>query len=222
MTEFPKLIVMLTHHDRTVNNAYEVFERCKDTQAEFWGMKEDPLPLGEMKKLYAYMRDRGKRTALEVVAYREAECLAGARMAAECGCELLMGTMFFDSVNQFCRDNGLKYMPFVGQITGRPSVLRGTAEDMVREAERCLEKGAYGIDLLGYRYTGDAERLNRTLVSQVRGPVCIAGSVDSYERLDQLKAAAPWAFTIGGAFFEGKFGGDFCQQIDRVCEYMRR
>lgn len=221
MTESPKLIVMLTHHDRTVENAREIFERYGDAQAEFWGMKESPLPLEEMKELYACMRARGKRTALEVVAYTEEACLAGAEMAAECGCELLMGTMFFDSVNQFCKDEGLKYLPFVGQITGRPSILRGRAEDMVREAERCLEKGAYGVDLLGYRYAGDAEELNRTLVSRVPGPVCVAGSVDSFQKLDQIKAAAPWAFTIGGAFFEGKFGGDFRGQIDRVCQYMR-
>lgn len=221
VTESPKLIVMLTHHDRTVKNAWEMFEHGKETQAEFWGMKEDPLPLGEMKELYAHMRDCGKRTVLEVVAYQEDKCLAGAEMAVECGCEILMGTMFYDSVNEFCKANGVKYMPFVGNIMGRPSVLRGTKEDMVREAERCLEKGTYGIDLLGYRYIGDAEALNRTLVSQVHGPVCIAGSVDSYQRLDQLKNIAPWAFTIGGAFFEGRFGGDFCEQINRVCAYMK-
>ena len=44
MTESPKLIVMLTHHDRTVENAREIFERYGDAQAEFWGMKESPSP----------------------------------------------------------------------------------------------------------------------------------------------------------------------------------
>lgn len=45
-------------------------------------------------------------------------------------------------------------MPFVGSITGRPSVLTGTIDEMVAEANRYLEKGVYGIDLLGYRYIG--------------------------------------------------------------------
>ena len=37
-------------------------------------------------------------------------------------------------------------------------------EEMIEEARLCLEKGAYGIDLLGYRYTADAKELNRRLV----------------------------------------------------------
>ena len=51
----PKLIVMLTHHDRTVKNAVEIFESCKDTKAEYWGFKEVGIPLDEMKRLCAMM-----------------------------------------------------------------------------------------------------------------------------------------------------------------------
>ena len=54
----------------------------------------------------------------------------------------------------------------------------------------------------------------------MKAPVCIAGSINSYQRLDEIKAADPWAFTIGGAFFENKFGGTFEEQINRVCKYM--
>ena len=143
-------------------------------------------------------------------------------MAAECGCDILMGTRFFDSINRFCLEHKIKYMPFVGEITGRPSVLSGTAQDMIQEANTYLSKGAYGIDLLGYRYTKDAAALNEAIVSQVKGPVCIAGSVNSYQRLDELKKVAPWAFTIGSAFFEDKFGGTFSEQIDKVCSYMEK
>ena len=52
-------------------------------------------------------------------------------------------------------------------------------------------------------------------------PVCMAGSVNSYERLQEIKDVSPWAFTIGGAFFENKFDGTMKEQIDKVCEYMR-
>ena len=218
----PILIVMLTHNDRTVDNAYAIFEQCKDTKAQYWGMKEESLPLEQMKQLYAYMKRCGKTTVLEVVAYTEPESLAGARVAAECGCDILMGTIFFDSVNAFCKENHIRYMPFVGKITGRPSVLEGSMEEMIEEARLCLEKGAYGIDLLGYRYTADAKELNRRLVAEVHAPVCIAGSVNSFQRLDELKKAAPWAFTIGSAFFENKFGGSFPEQIDKVCDYIEK
>jgi len=216
----PELIVMLTHNDLTVSNAAEVFEQCKSSQAHYWGFKEEPLPLPQMKDLFSSMKKHGKQTGLEVVAYTERECVAGAQMAVECGCDMLLGTLFFDSVNEFCRKHGLKYLPFVGTVTQRPSILDGSLDEMVAEAEKYLEKGAYGIDLLGYRYTGDATSLNRAFCERVDAPVCIAGSVNSYERLDEIKEAAPWSFTIGGAFFEHRFGDGISEQIDNVCRYM--
>lgn len=221
MRQPPQLIVMLTYNDHTVLDAAEIFARCKDSKAEFWGFKEAPLPLEQMKTLYRSMKDAGKTTFLEVVEYTERECLAGAQMAAECGCDVLMGTVFSDAVNVFCRDHGIRYMPFVGEIAGRPSVLTGTLAGMVAEAERYLAEGVYGIDLLGYRFTGDAAALNRKFVAALDAPVCLAGSINSYARLDEVKEAAPWAFTIGSAFFDGCFGGTFCEQIDKVCDYMK-
>lgn len=218
----PGLIVMLTYNDRTVSNAYEIFDQCKYAKADFWGFKEKALPIAQMKELYAYMKQWGKTTFLEVVAYTEEECLEGAKMAVECGCDILMGTVFFDSVNDFCQKKGLKYMPFVGEITGRPSVLDGTIDGMIEEAKKYLKKGVYGIDLLCYRYTGDASELNKRFVAEVNAPVCIAGSINSYQRLDEIKETSPWAFTIGSAFFEKKFGESFGEQIDKVCEYIKR
>ena len=217
----PELIVMLTHNDMTVTDAYEIFDQCKKSKAKFWGFKEEPLPLEQMQKLFAYMKDCGKTTFLEVVSYSENECLEGARKAVACNCDFLMGTTFFDSVNDFCRENHLNYLPFVGKITGRPSVLEGTPEEMINEANAYIAKGVYGIDLLGYRYTGDAALLNRDFVKNMKVPVCIAGSVNSYERLQEIKDVSPWAFTIGGAFFENKFDGTMKEQIDKVCNFMK-
>lgn len=222
MRNTPNLIVMLTHNDRTVENAREIFEACRDAKAQYWGFKEAPLPLEQMKALFARMRACGKTTVLEVVEYTEEECLSGARIARECGCDILMGTRYFPSVSRICRESGIRYMPFVGEVYDRPSVLDGSPEEMLEEAKRCIESGACGIDLLGYRYTGDAVALNRAVVSGLDAPVCIAGSVNSYARLDEIKALSPWAFTIGGAFFEHKFGGSFREQIDAVCDYMNQ
>lgn len=221
MGETPELIVMLTHHDQTVGNAAEIFAVCKESKARFWGFKEAPLPLAEMQALYGAMKACGKTTFLEVVAYTPDECLAGAEMAVACGCDVLMGTVYSDDINALCQAHGIKYMPFVGEITGRPSVLDGSIEGMIAEAERYLAKGVYGIDLLGYRYVGDAAALNKAFVAAVDAPVVLAGSINSDQRLDEVKEAAPWAFTIGGAFFEKRFGDDFCAQIDHVCDYMK-
>ena len=218
----PVLIVMLTYNDMTVENAEDIFEKCRNSKARYWGMKEEPLPFDKMKKLYDYMKQCGKTTVLEVVAYTEEECLRGAQTAVRCGCDILMGTLFFDSVNDYCKEHNLRYMPFVGDVCGRPSVLGGTAEGMISQAREYISKGAYGIDLLGYRFTGNAEELNRRFVREVNAPVCIAGSVNSYQRLDELKEASPWAFTIGSAFFDGDFDEDFRMAVDKVCDYMER
>ena len=213
---------MLTHNDETVNNAHEIFEKCKNSDAKFWGFKEKSLPIEQMKNLYKYMKECGKTTFLEVVEYTEKEGLEGAKIALECGCDILMGTVFFDSINEFCQKNNLRYMPFVGNVTERPSILEGEIDEIIKEANEYLKKGVYGFDLLGYRYTGNAVELNERFVLEVNAPVCIAGSVNGYERLDELKNINPWSFTIGSAFFENKFDGSFEEQINKVCEYVKQ
>jgi len=212
---------MLTHNDHTVANAREIYLQNRHSQARFWGFKEEPLSRQEMKDLFALMKADGKTTFLEVVEYTEEAGLAGAETALECGCDILMGTKFYPSINRFCQANDLKYMPFVGELAERPTILSGNIADIIAEAQSYAAQGVHGIDLLGYRYTGDAAQLNAELVKNVSIPVCIAGSVNSYQRLDELKAAQPWAFTIGSAFFDNQFSGSIAEQIDKVCAYMK-
>lgn len=217
----PELIVMLTHNDVTVANAPEIFEKCKDSDARLWGMKEEGLSVDKMKELYAAMKNAGKTTFMEIVVYSEEEGIKGAELAAECGADILMGTMYSKKIADICHSNGLKYMPFVGEITGRPSVLSGEIDEIVKEAEKAVAAGADGIDILGYRYVGDAVALNKALCKALPGKVCIAGSIDSFKRLDEVKEAGAPLFTIGGAFFENKFDGTFSEQINKVCRYLK-
>ncbi len=218
--KLPQLVVMLTANDLTVEDAEKVFESCKYTKAQIWGIKEKPLPAARMKALISRMKACGKTTVLEVVAYDEEGALNGAALAAQCGCDIMMGTMFHPRVRDFLHERGIKYMPFVGKIEGRPSVLRGEADDIVAEAQRVVAEGADGIDLLGYRYEGDAKALNARVVSHLSAPVCIAGSIDTTQRLDEVRAAKAWGFPVGSAFFEGKFGGTFAEQVNKVCDYI--
>ena len=225
MNRIPELIVMLTLNDKTVMDAIEVYEGARNSKAKFWGFKEEPLPEDQMKKLVGMMKDDGKTTFLEVVDYTEEGCIKGAEICARCGFDVLMGTLYFDSVKKICDDNGIRYMPFVGELSGRPSVMNGTIEGIIKEANDLVDqKGLTGFDLLGYRYTGDAVKLNNEFVKNVRGDVCLAGSVNSFKRLDEVKATGAWAFTIGGAFFEKKFGENltFGEQIDVVIDYMNK
>lgn len=219
----PKLIVMLTHKDMTAPNAAEIFEACKGAKAEYWGFKEVGLSLEEMKALRKAMTDAGKTTCLEIVAYTEEDCLAGAKIAVDCGFDYLMGTMYFDSVRELVQSNGIKYFPFVGDIQGRPSVMHGSIESTIKEGRELVAAGKVdGIDLLGYRFVGDAVKLNKEFVAAMDVPVCLAGSISSYQRLDEVLDANPSSFTIGGAFFENKFDGTFAEQIDKVIDYVNR
>lgn len=218
--ELPQLVVMLTYNDFTIENAEDIFEQCKDSDAVYWGMKEKPLPPERMKALFARMKECGKTTLLEVVAYSEEEGLRGAGIAVECGCDILMGTKFFPSIAEVCKKHGIRYMPFAGNIEGRPSVLTGSIDEIVNEAKEVMDKGADGVDLLGYRYTGDAVALNKALSRSIPAKVCIAGSIDSYKRLDEIKDASPALFTIGSAFFNNRFDGSICEQINKVCSYI--
>jgi len=216
----PELIVMLTHDDLTVDNAYQIFEECQNTKALYWGFKEKPLPIEEMQCIFTKMKACGKRTVLEVVAYTEEEGLEGAKMAVSCGCDILMGTCYYDSILRFCRENNIVYMPFVGEIIGRPSVLQGSVASMEKAAEILNKKGVSGIDLLGYRYEGDAQQLINKMVKNSNLPICVAGSIDSFDRLRFIREVQPWAFTIGSAFFEHKFGDSFADQINAVCDFI--
>lgn len=217
----PELIVMLTKDDYTVNNAYNIFEECKHSKAKYWGFKESPLPLEEMKRLFSYMKSCSKITVLEVIAYTEEEGLKGAQIAIECGCDILLGTVYHDSIYMLCKQNNIKYMPFIGKIEKRPSILYGTIDEIIAEADSCIKKGVFGFDLLAYRYDGDSEELITRFLSNINAPVCIAGSINTYNRLDTIKECSPWAFTIGEAFFNNQFDGNFEEQINKVYDYIQ-
>ena len=62
---------------------------------------------------------------------------------------------------------------------------------MISQANDYLSKGVYGLDLLAYRYVGDVESLIKRLSDEINAPICIAGSINSYERLDYIKHAHP-------------------------------
>ena len=67
----PELIVMLTNNDKTVIDAVEVFESCKDLPVQKWGFKDVGLDKEAMIDLNQKMKAAGKTTYLEVVTYTE-------------------------------------------------------------------------------------------------------------------------------------------------------
>ncbi len=201
----PELIVMLTYNDQTVENALDLFDQLKETPVSHWGFKDVGLPPQEMKKVVDSMNAAGKTTYLEVVSLTEEEGLSGAKLAAECGFDILMGTVFFDSINEYLKDKPVKYYPFPGHVHSHPSILDGTVEEIVQHTRDMVDKGVDGLDLLTYRYTGDAPALLKEVVAATQLPIVSAGSIDSYDRIAEVRDTGAWGYTIGTAFFEKKF-----------------
>lgn len=210
-----RLIAMLTHRDETVEDARLVFDECSDLENVFWGFKDVGLPKKEMRALVRTMKDKGKTTFLEVVSLGEKECLEGAQLSLDCGFDFLMGTRFWPSVLRMMKGKATRFYPFCGKVSGHPSVLEGSIEEVVNDAQRMEELGVDGFDLLAYRYVGEAEMMAEQVLRRVNHPVVVAGSIDSLSRVEAVKRLGPWAFTIGGAFFERRFvpGGSFIEQI---------
>jgi len=220
----PKLITMLTYNDETVKNALEVFNQCADLPCEFWGFKDIGLPVDQMKQLVDRMKEADKTTFLEIVSLTEHECLAGAKVAVDCEFDYLMGTVFYNSVFEFLKDKPIKFLPFCGKVSGHPSIVEGTIEEAIEDGKKMEKIGVDGFDLLAYRYVGDPEQLAKEFIEAIKLPVVVAGSINSFARLDKIKELDPWAFTIGSAFFEKKFvaDGSFDKQIEVVLDYLEK
>jgi hypothetical protein len=218
----PELIVMLTHHDKTVKDARKLFVECKDLPVRHWGFKDIGLPHAEMVELVKLMREEGKITYLEVVSLSEQEGLDGAKLAVEAGFDILMGTVYYPSIKEYLQDKPIKYYPFPGKVHGHPSILDGTIIEIVHHASSLKSNGADGLDLLTYRYTGNAAQLLQAVVSAVDIPVVSAGSIASYGRIAEVWRAKAQAFTIGSAFFEKKFvpGGGFLENVQAVADWL--
>ena len=196
---------MLTHHDLTVPNALHLFERAKDYPITHWGFKDVGLPPKDMQSVVTAMKAAGKITFLEVVSLSEAEGLRGARLAVDLGFDILMGTVFFPSIAAYLKDKPIRYYPFPGHVHSHPSILDGTIDEIVVQARQLEAYGVHGLDLLTYRYTGDAPRLLNQVVQATRIPIVSAGSIATFERISEVRDSGAWGFTIGSAFFESQF-----------------
>lgn len=219
----PELIVMLTHHDSTVSEAIEMFRKLRDTPVVHWGFKDVGLPPDKMRQLVGEMKKAGKTTYLEVVSLSEKEGLAGAKLAVESGFDILMGTVYFDSIAEYLKDKSSRYYPFPGHVHSHPSILDGTIEEITQHAQWLQDHGAQGLDLLTYRYTGEARTLLKEVVKATQVPIVSAGSIASYGRIAEVWEANAWGFTIGSAFFEKTFvpQGSFKENMLAVWSWLQ-
>ncbi len=207
-----EFIFMLTRDDRTVPDAMAVYERIRDTDLRCIGFKDVGLPTGELRDLARAMRADGREVFLEVVSERAEDELRSVEAALEIGVDWLLGGTHPDEALSILDRIGPpgtagrpRYCPFPGRIVGHPSVLEGSMDEIAASArELTARSGVHGLDLLAYRWEGDVPALVRAVVHAASGPVIAAGSVDSASRINALADAGAWAYTIGGAIFDGR------------------
>lgn len=201
-----RFIFMLTRNDKTVPEAAEHLRTALVEGVRHIGFKDVGLPVDDLRSLARAIRDGGATSYLEVVSLDEASELASARAAVEIGVDVLLGGTHVDVVLEVLKGTGIRYFPFVGRISGHPSVLEGSIEDIADSARAlAAREGVDGLDLLAYRSAEDVPDLMRAVCAAAGKPVITAGSIDTPRRIAATRASGAFGFTIGTAALDGQY-----------------
>lgn len=205
-----EFIFMLTHKDRTVDNALEVLKSVSALGLRHIGFKDVGATADRQRELAAAAHEAGMTVYLEVVSVDRADELAAVDAAVAAKVDWVVGGKFADEAAERLRGTGTRLAPFPGRVVGHPSALEGTIDEIVDHACDLVAKpGVDGVDLLAYRHSGvDPLELTRAVANAIDAPVIAAGSVVTEEQIRGLAAAGAWGFTIGGAVFDGALPGD--------------
>jgi tryptophan synthase alpha subunit len=214
-------VFMLTHGDRTVDDAAEIVPTLADTGLRYIGFKDVGADLARQREVTSRAHDAGFEVMLEVVSTTKEAELSSLQTAAEAGVDwVLGGTHGADTAGLL--PDGVRYCPFPGQVVDHPSVLLGTIDEIADDAERLTGLDhVSGLDLLAYRHlTADTLELIRAVVQRSSGPVIVAGSIASIDRAVAVGEAGAWGYTIGSAIFDGLLPGapSIADQVRRVLE----
>ncbi len=215
-----RFIFMLTRNDRTVDDASQQLETALSLGVRHIGFKDIGLPLAQLKRLNAAIKAGGATSYLEVVSLDHDSEIVSARAAVEIGVDILLGGTRVDDVLPIIAGAGIAYFPFPGRITGHPSVLEGSIDEIVASAKAMAARdGVHGLDLLAYRSAENVPALMKAVCAAISKPVYIAGSIASPDRIAVVQGAGAAGFTIGTAALDGKYpanGHDVPSQLTAI------
>jgi pyridoxal biosynthesis lyase PdxS len=213
-------IFMLTRNDQTVINAREVYQSIRHCGLRYVGFKDIGLPLEELKLLANDIRHDGCKVMLEVVSSTQDSELRSVEAAIELRVDYLLGGRHAKEAVKLLKKCDIQYFPFAGHTVGHPTKLTGSVQEIVEDAKQlCALDGVHGLDLLAYRFAGNVPDLAQQVVQAVKKPVIAAGSIDRPERIQAMRAAGMWAFTVGSALFDGLFPANSMKaQVESVLE----
>jgi len=183
-----------------------VYESIRKTGIQFVGFKDIGLPMDQLVDLTKAIKRDQRTVMLEVVSTTIESELASIEAGAKLGVDYVMGGRHAKEAVEILRGREIQYFPFAGQTVGHPTRLVGSLEEIADDARSLASiPGVHGLDLLAYRYQGDVPRLTRAVVRAAGIPIVTAGSIDSPERIQAMKEAGAWGFTVGSALFDGAF-----------------
>ena len=218
-------IFMLTRDDRTVCDAFDHLQVALELGIKHIGFKDIGLPLAELAALNKTIKNGAATSYLEVVSLDSQHEVASAQAALEIGVDYLLGGTRTDVVLPVIAGSGIRYYPFVGRITGHPSVLEGTIDAIAAQArELAGTVGVHGLDLLAYRFQGNVDVLLQAVCAASEKPVIVAGSIESPEQIQKVRAAGAAGFTIGTAALNGDFPAsstDLVTQLRAITQYSK-
>jgi len=221
-----EFIFMLTYDDVTRKDALEIYQGIRDIKGlKFVGFKNIGLEMDEYKKLVKMMKDDGKTIFLEVVSDSEEASIQSARVGLELGVDYLIGTFkqYIPATLQEVKGKPIKFMPYIGEVVDHPCILKGSIEEMQKDAKEVESLGVDGINLLAYRHeTIDVEELIKNIMAVMKTPLIVAGSIKTPEQIKKMNELNVWAFTIGGAIFDKKFvpDGSYADNIKAVLKLL--
>jgi len=203
----PAFVFMLTRGDITIPDAREQLPHALAAGVGHIGFKDIGLQPVEMRALAGEIRSAGAVVYLEMVSLDAEAEARGARNAVELGVDVLMGGVRPDVVAPIIAGTPVRYFPFPGEVVGHPSRLAGDIESIAGSAAALAARDdVHGLDLLAYRFDGDALALVGEVCRAAGGkPVIVAGSIDRDARIAAIVAAGAAGFTVGTAALDAAF-----------------
>ena len=198
-------VFMLTRNDATVANALELVEIVRPLGLKHIGFKDVGAEASMLRRLTEAIRAGGAEAWMEIVSTTREDELRSIALGRDLGVDWLLGGVHADEGLRILAGSGMRYLPFAGKPSGHPTRLGGTAAEVEAQCRSFAATGCAGVDILAYRAT-QAEPLD--LVAACRrglletGTLVVAGSVNTADRINAIRAAGADAFTIGTAAIE--------------------
>ena len=217
-------IFMLTRNDRTIDDALDLMALIRPVGLTHIGFKDVGADPASLSAMVDAIHDSGATSYMEVVSTTAEECVQSATLARDLGVQRLLGGTQVDAILPLLEGSQTTYFPFSGKPIGHPTILAGQPDDVEADCRRFVDAGCAGSDLLAYR-ASEADPIE--LVRAARkglGPhalLIVAGAVDRFQQIRDLKEAGADAFTIGTAVFDGSYSprkGSILSQLNDVLE----